>query len=358
MTPQEFRHQLHNWYQLNKRDLPWRNTLDPYQIWLSEIILQQTRVNQGLPYFHKFISKFPDIRTLAAASEQDVLKIWQGLGYYTRARNLHACAREIIEKFNGKFPSNYQDLLKLKGVGEYTAAAIASFAFKEPIAVLDGNVFRVLSRVFGIEAEIKSNSGKKLFTKIASELLDTLYPDNYNQAIMEFGALQCTPVNPDCNSCAFSSSCFAYKNDLQKLLPVKAKKIKVKKRFFNYFIIEFNGSYVLKQRFNRDIWKGLYDFYLIEDTHKENIAELNDPLVQKISGAENLWWEDLKIYYHKLTHQELYLKFYHINIKDKKIMKEIIKLPNFALYSEEEVNGLPKPILIHNYWIGKLNSLN
>ncbi|MFB0925151.1 MAG: A/G-specific adenine glycosylase, partial [Vicingaceae bacterium] len=231
-----FSEKLIVWYNEHKRDLPWRKTTDPYQIWLSEIILQQTRVNQGLDYFNKFIKKHPDIHSLAQSSEKDVLNLWQGLGYYSRARNLHFTAKYISNELNGEFPTEYKDILNLKGVGEYTAAAIASFAYKEAYPVVDGNVYRVLSRMFGIENPIDSTEGKKVFKQLATELIDTKNPDTYNQAIMEFGALQCTPKKPNCEDCPYLLECFAYKNGLITELPKKEKKIKQRNRYFNYLV--------------------------------------------------------------------------------------------------------------------------
>ena len=219
-----FSEKLIVWYKQNERDLPWRKTTDPYKIWLSEIILQQTRVAQGLNYYNKFLNKHPTIQSLAESSEKNILNLWQGLGYYSRARNLHFTAKYISKELNGKFPTKYQDILNLKGVGEYTAAAIASFSYQEVYPVIDGNVYRVLSRIFGVESAIDSTSGKKIFKKLATELIDNKNPDTYNQAIMEFGALQCKPKNPNCEDCPFLLECFAYKNKQITELPKKDKK--------------------------------------------------------------------------------------------------------------------------------------
>ncbi|MGE0567222.1 MAG: A/G-specific adenine glycosylase, partial [Bacteroidia bacterium] len=259
-----FRRSLLTWYEANKRDLPWRNTKDPYKIWISEIILQQTQVAQGLAYYNRIISEFPDVEALAKAELDAILKHWQGLGYYSRARNLHAAANQIKQEYKGKFPDNYRELLNLKGVGTYTAAAIASFSYKTPVAVVDGNVYRVLSRIFGIETPIDTLSGKKEFQNMADKLLDIHSPDIYNQAIMEFGALYCKGSNPDCENCIFQKNCFALKFDKVKLLPVKEKKVKVKKRVLNYFIIiDKNKNCIIQKREASDIWKGLYEFPLI-----------------------------------------------------------------------------------------------
>ena len=232
----DFSNSLIKWYLQNKRDLPWRNTIDPYFIWLSEIMLQQTRVAQGMPYFFAFTEAFPTVFDLAKASEQEVLKLWQGLGYYSRARNLHKTAQYVAFELDGKFPDNYKALLSLKGVGDYTAAAIASFSYNEVVPVVDGNVFRVLSRVFDIEADISQPASKKIFQELAMELMPKDHPAIFNQAIMEFGALQCVPKNPDCTICVMNDGCLALKMDKVNQLPVKLKKTKVTNRFFNYFI--------------------------------------------------------------------------------------------------------------------------
>ncbi|MEY2629135.1 MAG: Adenine glycosylase, partial [Bacteroidota bacterium] len=233
-----FSKSLIQWYLQNKRDLPWRNTIDPYFIWLSEIMLQQTRVAQGLPYFLRFTEAFPTVFDLAKADEEQVLKLWQGLGYYSRARNLHKTAQQVAFEYNGEFPKSYAELLKLKGIGEYTAAAIASFAYNESVPVVDGNVYRVLSRYFEVETDIASLGAKKEFTQLAAELLPAGEANLFNQAIMEFGALQCVPKNPNCTNCIFSDSCAALQKKKVDQLPVKSKKIKVKTRFFTYLVFE------------------------------------------------------------------------------------------------------------------------
>ena len=351
MNPNKFfRKRLISWYLQNKRDLPWRNTTDPYMIWLSEIILQQTRVAQGLPYFLKFIDEFPTVFDLAKASETKVLRLWQGLGYYSRARNLHACAKAVVEKYKGKFPDNYKELLQLKGVGKYTAAAIASFAFHEPVPVIDGNVYRVLSRVFGISEEIDSGKGQKVFAQLAADLMDHDDPHTYNQAIMEFGATHCTPAAPDCDTCIFNNDCHARKRDLQRNLPVKTKKIKVKTRFFHYLVIQHEGKILLKQRKQKDIWKGLYDFYLIENSGPLDL----DQVLQQQTGdwfpCQNLKLKNLSNEYkHILTHQRIFARFFHV-APNNGFSRDLPDKPNgFQFYSLEEINDLPKPILIDNY---------
>ncbi|MDQ3535291.1 MAG: A/G-specific adenine glycosylase, partial [Bacteroidota bacterium] len=336
MNNKNFSIALQDWYDQNKRDLPWRNTTDPYKIWLSEIILQQTRVRQGLPYYQEFLYHFPSIEDLAIASEEDILRIWQGLGYYSRARNLHACAREITLNRNGLFPDNYKDLLTLKGVGSYTAAAIASFAFKEVVAVIDGNVVRVLSRVFGIESDINTPKGKKHFTEKANELLDINNSDKYNQAIMEFGALQCMPI-PKCPTCIYQTSCFAYKHNLQKVLPHKAKKIKKKERHFFYFVLEYRDMIFMKKRTGKDIWEGLYDFYLVEESLPKELNSLQDQFIKNLVAKNYEIEEHPYLYQHKLTHQKIIARFYHIKINDDKLAIEILNFANFTLYKLEEI---------------------
>lgn len=232
-----FQHKLLEWYQVYKRQLPWRETSDPYRVWLSEVILQQTRVNQGLTYYQNFIDKWPDITSLAKAQEDEVMKMWQGLGYYSRARNLLKASREIVNDFGGRFPQSVEQLKKISGIGDYTAAAIASIAFQVPVPVIDGNVYRVLSRIYGINQSIDSRQGKMLFREIATELVPSIDAGNYNQALMEFGALHCTPRNPDCISCPFNSQCYALSNNQVSQFPVKDKKKAVIERFFNYLII-------------------------------------------------------------------------------------------------------------------------
>lgn len=260
-----FSNSLINWYLQNKRNLPWRETSNPYNIWLSEIILQQTRVTQGLPYYLKFIENFPTVHDLAKAEEETVLKLWQGLGYYSRARNLHTTAKYISFELGGNFPNNYTDLLQLKGVGEYTAAAIASISFNENIAVVDGNVFRVLARYFGIELDISQSKTKKEFQKVANDLLPKGKATVFNQAMMEFGARQCVPQNPDCENCVLNTSCFALQKNKIKELPIKTKKLKIKNRYLNYVVVkDKNEHFLIEQRTENGIWKNLYQFSLIE----------------------------------------------------------------------------------------------
>lgn len=346
MERQTFSEVLQNWYHRNKRDLPWRNTKDPYQIWLSEVILQQTRVIQGLPYYNKFVEKYPTIIDLANADDNDVLRLWQGLGYYSRARNMHQTAKIIATELDGKFPDTYAGLLKLKGIGPYTAAAIASFAFEEKVAVVDGNVYRVLARLFNIETDISSHEAKKVFNDLANELISDKAPGTHNQAMMEFGATYCTPANPGCMFCIFHYDCEANAKGKQAVLPVKSKKIKVKKRYFDYLVIEQSGKLMMSKRGAKDIWEGLYDFYLVES--KDSLLDLeatdNNFLLDilPVSTIKNT----SEIYKHVLTHQAIEVRFWHIVINESKGMQ--IPL-DYDFYSWAEVEDLPKPILIEKY---------
>lgn len=271
---QHFNHILYTWYDTNKRELPWRQTKDPYKIWISEIILQQTRVQQGISYYEKFIGQFPDVEKLAAASEDEVLKLWQGLGYYSRARNLHHTAKTIANEYKGMFPTTFETIIGLKGIGPYTAAAIASIAFGLPHATIDGNVFRVLARYFGIDTPTDTKPGKKLFSTLAEELVLKSAPGMHNQALMEFGALQCIPKNPGCENCPLKQSCFAANNKMVEMLPVKTKKTKQSTRYFYYYLLEAGDHTYLEKRTANDIWKNLYQFPLEELDEELSDAQL------------------------------------------------------------------------------------
>jgi A/G-specific adenine glycosylase len=305
-----FADELVHWYHENKRDLPWRHTTDPYIIWLSEIILQQTRVEQGLPYFNRFLAQYPTINHFANASEDDILKLWQGLGYYSRGRNMLKTAQLIQANYGGKFPSKYDELIKLKGVGDYTAAAISSFAANEPRAVLDGNVFRVLARYFGIDEPINSTKGLKIFKQLANEVLNKTQPATHNQAMMEFGAMLCKPKNPACGICPVRMGCEAFKTNATTWLPVKLKTVKIKERFFNYFLSFKNGEVLMNKRTGNDIWNGLYDLPLIETSGILTISE-----IAQLPETENYFGKALKIkevyglQKHILTHQRLTIRF-------------------------------------------------
>jgi len=314
-----FSNSLIHWYLNSKRDLPWRNTKNPYYIWLSEIMLQQTRVAQGLPYYLDFISTFPTVFDLANASEEKVLKHWQGLGYYSRARNLHFTAQFVASELKGEFPDNYKELIKLKGIGEYTAAAIASFSFNEAVPVVDGNVFRVLSRYFDIETDISLATAKKEFSNLAMELMPKNDPATFNQAIMEFGALQCVPKNPNCQNCIFNSSCAALQKKKVQNLPVKLKKIKISYRFFNYLVFEDDiKNTLIQKRDQKGIWQNLYEFPLIETENELDLDAVSELIINKyktefeIVGVSN--WNS-KGQIHKLSHQHLNINFWKVKVK-------------------------------------------
>ncbi len=342
-----FSEKIVGWYQTNKRDLPWRHTTNPYNIWLSEIILQQTRVAQGLPYYHKFVEALPTINHFAEATESEILRLWQGLGYYSRARNMHFTAKYIAQNLNGIFPPNFKGLIKLKGIGNYTAAAIASFAYNEHIAVVDGNVFRVLSRFFGIEADIASPKGKAQFSEIANQLLPITQSNIYNQAIMEFGALQCVPKSPQCHICVLNTSCYAFKAKSQTFLPVNNKKIKVQIRYFYYLVIEFEGDFFLNKRQESGIWQGLFDFYLVEKQNPENIIDLlSDQNLIEIMNSSVIVTNS-ETYKHQLTHQKLYIQFIHLKITDAKNL--FFKENKDSFYNLLKIETLPKPIILANF---------
>jgi A/G-specific adenine glycosylase len=326
------RQALQEWYKAQQRDLPWRHTQDPYLIWLSEIILQQTRVDQGLPYYHKFTAAFPTVWDLANASQQEVLNLWQGLGYYSRGRNLHATAQQITFDYNGSFPTSYQGLLKLKGVGPYTAAAIASFAFNLPHAVVDGNVFRVLSRYFGVDLAINSPEGKRQFDALAQELLDQKNPALHNQAIMEFGALQCKPVSPNCANCPVLTTCVAQQTAQVAQLPIKIKKVKVRKRYFVYHLMaNAQQQLAFSKRGPKDIWEGLYEFPLQEfDSQEDMLSYLED---KTVVGAK---------FQHLLTHQKIEAYFVQTSLTAK-------ETSDYLLLSLAALEDHPIPRLIDKF---------
>ena len=338
----KFSNTLIYWYLQNNRDLPWRKSKNPYFIWLSEIMLQQTRVAQGLAYYLKFTTTFPTVFDLAKADESTVLKMWQGLGYYSRARNLHFSAKQISKELNGVFPSTYEEIIKLKGIGDYTASAISSICFNEPTAVVDGNVYRVLSRYFGINTPTNSTSGFKEFKTLAQTLIDTSQPGTYNQALMDFGALHCKPQNPLCETCPFSDSCVAFEKKLTKELPVKEKKIKVRKRYFNFLVIKTDDhKTILTERKGKGIWQGLYQFPLIENT--ETISEkeiITSKEFNSLFPAETtISLFNKKEIVHKLSHQHLYTQFWIIETKTLKN----------ANISWENIQDFPVPVLIANF---------
>lgn len=344
-----FSEKLLVWYKKNKRDLPWRNTDDPYKVWLSEIILQQTRIAQGIAYYNKFIEKFPDIYQLAEASEDQVLATWQGLGYYSRARNLHHTAKDIAQNHHGQFPSSYSELLKLKGVGKYTAAAIVSIAFHKPVAVVDGNVMRLVCRYFGIDQPIDRTAVQKEVESIANELIDPVHPSAFNQAMMDMGATVCKPQNPLCPVCPFVGECLAQKNGLQSKIPFKEKKVKVKKRFFHFFFIYHQKNealtFCVEKRTGNDIWRNLYQFPLIEtpdrDLPAENVylktlSENGEPIHHEGSGLQ---------FKHVLTHQVIEAIFYKIPVRS--IRAEMPAGVQWVDYEDFDVMG--KPVLISRF---------
>jgi len=338
----KFYNTLIYWYLQNKRALPWRKSKHPYFIWLSEIMLQQTRVVQGLAYYLKFTEEFPTVFDLAKADESTVLKMWQGLGYYSRARNLHFSAKYIANELNGEFPSTYKEIIKLKGVGDYTASAIASICFNEPTAVVDGNVYRVLSRYFGIATPINSSAGIKEFKALAQSLLDTKQPGTYNQALMDFGAMHCKPQNPLCDTCPFANSCVALEKKLTKELPVKEKKIKITKRYFNFLVIKTDDhNTILKERKGKGIWQGLYQFPLIETKNISNQREIvaSEEFQNLFPAETTLSLFNKKEIIHKLSHQHLYTQFW---IVETSSLKE-------ASISWENIEDYPVPILIANF---------
>lgn len=342
-----FSKKLLKWYSLNKRELPWRGINDPYKIWLSEIILQQTRVNQGLEYYLRFVNTYPTVSKLAKANLDEVMKLWQGLGYYSRARNLYETAVTVVNKYHSVFPADFNELKKLKGIGDYTAAAIASFAYNLPHAVVDGNVFRLLSRFFGIKTPIDSAVGKKYFNALANELLPEGKAAEYNQAIMEFGALYCTPDKPDCLNCVFSNQCVAFEKKIVRQLPVKEKKIKITNRYFHYLVMVYKNDTFMRKRDQKDIWRGLYEFELIETGKKVSADQLfKHTDAEKVLKKTN--YSVLKIskeYKHVLSHQRLYATFYLLKVKSPPVSKTLKKI------KIKQIQKVAMPKLIENYLI-------
>ena len=343
----EISYLLRSWYQENKRELPWRNASDPYVIWISEIILQQTRVAQGMDYFYRFMERFPDVASLAQADEDEVLKYWQGLGYYSRARNLHAAAKEIMQRFGGIFPRRYEDVISLKGIGEYTAAAIVSFAWNQPYPVVDGNVFRVLSRLFAVDVPIDTSKGKKTFTELAGYLMDPQHAGEHNQAVMELGALQCVPQHPDCAMCPLNAHCAAYAAGRVADFPVKQHKMKTRNRYFHYFYIQYKGTTWITRRGKKDIWEGLYEFPLIETERPMDFAELQQTAAFRrlFDGVGDLSVSvDLSDVKHVLSHQVLYATFYRVEITCENVaLREFLQIP------VADIDQYAVPRLIHLY---------
>jgi len=332
------------WYLKNKRELPWRNTKDAYVIWLSEIILQQTRVEQGLPYFHRFVHTYPDVKAFASAEEGDILNLWQGLGYYSRGRNMLKTARQVVEQYNGKFPESYTELIGLKGIGEYTAAAISSFSANEAKAVVDGNVYRVIARYFGIGEPVNSTLGKKIFQQTADDLLNRESPGLHNQAMMEFGAMLCKPKNPACDICPIRPGCYAYANNEIATLPVKLKKVKIRERFFNYLLIMDGDKILMNKRGEKDIWANMYDLPLIETPEylpAEQIITL--PQFYDIYPENSSIINTYPIKKHVLTHQHIYAQFIHVNGFPKKLK------PEWLFISINNLENLAMPKIIFTF---------
>lgn len=353
-----FQENLHQWASENLRPMPWKNEKNPYLIWLSEIILQQTRVEQGLPYFEKFKTKYPTVKDLADAPEDEVMKMWEGLGYYSRARNLHFTAKTISNELGGVFPSNFDSIKKLKGVGDYTASAIASFAYDLPYAVLDGNVYRVFSRILGIKTPIDSSQGKKEFTKVTAEFLDKKHPAKYNQAIMDFGATQCLPAKPDCETCPFRENCFAFENNEISNLPVKVKKIKKRTRYFNFLIFEQGENTWIQRREEKDIWQKLYQFPLIEtDIQIDDFSDFQKKEEWKDFFKKN----DFNLvsksnpYRHILTHQNIIGTFWKIEIRST--TKPKFK-PSYITIAKSNLSKHAFPRIIDLYLNDKTLTLN
>ena len=339
---------LINWFAENRRDLPWRHSPSPYQVWLSEIILQQTRVNQGWDYYLRFIERWPTVTDLAQASEEEVLKMWQGLGYYSRARNLHHCAQQVVNEYGGQFPTDFEKLKQLKGIGEYTAAAIASIAFNLPYVVVDGNVYRVLSRLYDIDTPININEGQTLFAQLANELLNREQPGLHNQAMMEFGALHCTHKNPNCLLCPLQAQCLAFAHQTVMRRPVKLPKVKVTTRYFNYLVIRINGSVYLHKRSGNDIWKNLYDFPCIESETPMTVEEVvaSEKFIQLIEEKPFSITKVSPVYTHKLTHRTLLAQFIEIKLEQKLLQ---IETKDLFLVPESEMGSFPIPRLIDLY---------
>ncbi|WP_245319133.1 A/G-specific adenine glycosylase [Hymenobacter elongatus] len=341
---------LLEWYPRHRRDLPWRHTRDPYAIWLSEVILQQTRVKQGLPYYLDFITTYPTVQELAAAPEDEVLRHWQGLGYYSRARNMHYTAQQVVREYTGVFPGTYSELLRLRGVGQYTAAAIASFAFGEQVAVLDGNVYRVLARVFGIASDIAVPATRKEFQALADTLIPAAAPAEFNQAIMEFGAIQCTPLKPDCLFCPLQSHCYAFQHGMVQELPVKSKAKASRTRYFHYIVLRHGETVYLKKRGAKDIWQGLYDFALTEtDTAELSGLALADA-VTALGGqlATDRAEEPVVALRHVLSHQKVEARFHCVWL-EQPLPPAALNTSGLAPFTPSEAHELPKSVLIANY---------
>lgn len=344
---------LLTWYQEHKRDLPWRRTSDPYRIWLSEVILQQTRVDQGISYYLRFLDRFPDVHTLASASEEEVLKQWQGLGYYSRARNLHAAAITIVNEFGGFFPQSFRELKNLRGIGEYTAAAIASIAFGEVVPVVDGNVARVLSRLYMIEEPVNTSKGFSILRSMAESLIPASDPAMFNQALMEFGAMHCRPLNPLCINCPLSLYCMSFGESRVTEFPRKQKSLKAKEVFYYYLVLDFLSKgeryLLIRKRSDEGIWKNLYDFPLIETEKEAEVTEiLEHELMYKLVGKTAA--REVSIspeFRHQLSHRKIVARFIRLRLD---IAPN--RIPGTLYARENEINRYPVPRLIERYLEG------
>jgi A/G-specific adenine glycosylase len=351
----KFSSKITRWYGHHKRDLPWRKTSDPYRIWLSEIILQQTRIDQGLAYYQRFLEAYPDVVSLASAEEQDVLKLWQGLGYYTRARNLHRTAKIVAEKYRGTFPQSWEEVINLPGIGSYTAAAILSIAFGKPYPVVDGNVYRLLTRLHAIDTPIDSGTGKRIVENKAHELLDRKDPGTYNQAVMEFGALYCKPVNPDCPRCIFKSECHAFKKKEVEKFPVKKPRRNQRFRYFHYFLFTFRSNHSTKILINKrggdDIWQNLYDFPLIETSRHTSLTRLKE------SGFNDLDLKNMSLnimgneYKHILSHQVILARFIRVDLSPDLLAgtQKKLRIEDLIPVELRDLSNFPIPRLIEKF---------
>jgi len=342
-----------NWYEINFRPLPWRATNDPYKIWLSEIILQQTQVVQGISYYEKFISKYPTIFHLADANEEEILKLWQGLGYYSRARNLLKTAKTIKNDFNGSFPTDYNQIIKLSGIGQYTASAIASFAFNQAYPVLDGNVFRFISRLYGIDAPIDVAKNRTLFLDILNLMIEGQNPAIFNNAIMEMGAIICKPQNPKCEICAVRLQCIAFKTEKISAYPVKTKIKSIKNRYFNYLLIKKNNLFLMEKRTEKDIWQNLFQLPLIESTENIDKNTLKNMFAKLLKSEQFNLIEHNETYKHQLTHQQIHAKIWIIEIT----AKNIFETANMQWVDKETYKKLPIPSLIEKILVSLQHQL-
>jgi A/G-specific adenine glycosylase len=343
----DFKNIIIEWYRQNRRELPWRETSNPYYIWVSEVILQQTRVAQGVGYYERFISTFPSVYDLAEANIDQVLKVWQGLGYYTRARNLHNAAKFIVNQYNGEIPSNYESLIKIKGIGSYSAGAIASFAFKQSVPAIDGNVYRIIARIFGVFSLPTSSKGRREFNQLVVDLMDKQNPDIFNQALLDFGALQCVPRSPKCEKCPFNMVCYAFRNNMIDSLPIKGKRIIPKDRFFTYLLIKYKGNTFISKRKGNDIWHSLYEFPLIESDKPLNINEYANikewkSIFGKVATTITYISPEVK---HQLSHQTIFTTFVIVEIDrvSKKLKESFMMLP------ANEVDNYSVPRLIDSF---------